>query len=382
MNFDLTEEQQMLQDSLRRFLANEYTFDKRREFINSGKGTDDGIWNAFAEMGLLAYTFPEENDGLGGNAIDTMLVMESFGRALVTEPYLATVVLAGGLIRDNGSDAQKADILPAIASGEKRMAFAHYEQGARYNLSHINTSASSEGNGYVLNGSKAAVIHGGQAHQLIVSARTSGNARDENGLSLFLVDADADGVTINDFLTHDGFRTAEVTLNNVKVGADALVGAADQAFAAIEKVIDQGTAALCAEAVGAMDAMVEATVEYTQTRKQFGVPIARFQVLQHRMADMFIQAQQGRSMAIVAAAYADSDDREARREAISQAKLLIGQGARLVGQAGVQLHGGMGVTDEMWASHLFKRLTLVNLLFGDSDYHLAKVSDALLAKLA
>lgn len=382
MNFDLTEEQQMLQDSLRRFLANEYTFDKRREFINSGKGTDDGIWNAFAEMGLLAYTFPEENDGLGGNAIDTMLVMESFGRALVTEPYLATVVLAGGLIRDNGSDAQKADILPAIASGEKRMAFAHYEQGARYNLSHVNTSASSEGNGYVLNGSKAAVIHGGQAHQLIVSARTSGNARDENGLSLFLVDADADGVTINDFLTHDGFRTAEVTLNNVKVGADALVGAADQAFAAIEKVIDQGTAALCAEAVGAMDAMVEATVEYTQTRKQFGVPIARFQVLQHRMADMFIQAQQGRSMAIVAAAYADSDDREARREAISQAKLLIGQGARLVGQAGVQLHGGMGVTDEMWASHLFKRLTLVNLLFGDSDYHLAKVSDALLAKLA
>lgn len=382
MNFDLTEEQQMLQDSLRRFLANEYTFDKRREFINSGKGTDDGIWNAFAEMGLLAYTFPEENDGLGGNAIDTMLVMESFGRALVTEPYLATVVLAGGLIRDNGSDAQKADLLPAIASGEKRMAFAHYEQGARYNLSHVNTSAESDGEGYVLNGSKAAVIHGGQAHQLIVSARTSGNPRDENGLSLFLVDADADGVTINDFLTHDGFRTAEVTLNNVKVGADALVGTADQAFAAIEKVIDQGTAALCAEAVGAMDAMVEATVEYTQTRKQFGVPIARFQVLQHRMADMFIQAQQGRSMAIVAAAYADSDDREARREAISQAKLLIGQGARLVGQAGVQLHGGMGVTDEMWASHLFKRLTLVNLLFGDSDYHLAKVSDALLAKLA
>ncbi len=382
MNFDLTGEQRMLQDSLRRFLANEYTFDKRREYINSGKSTDDGIWSAFAEMGLLAYTFPEENDGLGGNAIDTMLVMESFGRALVTEPYLATVVLAGGLIRDNGSDAQKAAILPAIASGEKRMAFAHYEQGARYNLSYVNTSAKSEGNGYVLNGSKAAVIHGYQAHQLIASARTSGNTRDENGLSLFLVDAGADGVTIRDFPAHDGFRTAEVTLNNVKVGVDALVGAADQAFAAIEKVIDQGTAALCAEAVGAMDAMVEATVEYTQTRKQFGVPIARFQVLQHRMADMFIQAQQGRSMAIVAAAYADSDDREARREAISQAKLLIGQGARLVGQAGVQLHGGMGVTDEMWASHLFKRLTLVNLLFGDSDYHLAKVSEALLAKLA
>lgn len=382
MNFELTEEQQMLQDSLRRFLANEYTFEKRREIIESGQGTDAGIWQALAEMGLLAFTFPEEYDGLGGNGIDTMLVMESFGRALVTEPYLATVVLAGGLVRDAGSDAQKQAILPAIASGEKLMALATYEHGARYSLAHINTQARQDGSGYLLNGTKAAVIHGGQASQLIVSARTSGNAHSEDGITLFLVDTGASGVSITDFATHDGFRTAEINLNDVQVTADAIIGEADQGFPALEKAIDQGIAALCAEAVGAMDAMMEATLEYTQTRQQFGTPISRFQVLQHSMADMFIQAQQGRSMSILAADSADSDEREARRESISQAKLLINQCARDVGQSGVQLHGGMGVTDEMWAAHLFKRLTMINLLFGDADYHLGKVSDALLAKTA
>ena len=293
--------------------------------------------------------------------------MESFGRALVTEPYLATVVLAGGLVRDAGSDAQKQAILPAIASGQKLMALAAYEQGGRFNLAHVKTVAKGDGSDYVLNGSKTAVIHGGQANQLIVSARTSGDVRDENGITLFLVDADASGVTVTDFATHDGFRTAEVSLKDVKVSADAIVGEADKGFPALEKAID---------------AMTEATLEYTQTRKQFGVPIAKFQVLQHRMADMFIHAQQGRSMAILAADYADSDDRDARREAISQAKLLIGQGAREVGQAGVQLHGGMGVTDEMFSAHLFKRLTLINLLFGDADYHLGQVSDNLLDKTA
>ena len=382
MNFELTEEQQMLQDSLRRFLANEYTFEKRREIIESGQGTDAGIWQALAEMGLLAFTFPEEYDGLGGSGIDTMLVMESFGRALVTEPYLATVVLAGGLVRDAGSDAQKQAILPAIASGEKLMALATYEHGARYSLAHINTQARQDGSGYVLNGTKTAVIHGGQASQLIVSARTSGNGHSENGITLFLVDTGASGVSITDFATHDGFRTAEINLNDVQVTADALIGEADQGCPALEKAIDQGIAALCAEAVGAMDAMMEATLEYTQTRQQFGTPISRFQALQHSMADMFIQAQQGRSMAILAADSADSDDRNARREAISQAKLLTNQCARDVGQSGVQLHGGMGVTDEMWAAHLFKRLTMINLLFGDADYHLDKVSDALLAKTA
>lgn len=382
MNFDLTEEQQMLNDSLRRFVTNELGFERRAEVIASGKGTDPTTWAALAEMGLLGFTFPEEYDGLGGNAVDTMVVMENFGRGLVVEPYLATVVLAGGLIRDQGSAAQKAEILPAIASGERLLAFAHSEPGARYNLSQVNTKAEANGDQYRISGAKTAVLSGGQAQQLIVSARTSGARSDEQGLSLFLVDTAAEGVTINDFATHDGHRTAEIQFSNVAVSTSQLVGRLDNAFPAIEKAVDLGIAALCAEAVGAMEAMNAATLDYIKTRKQFGVAIGKFQVLQHRMADMFIQTEQARSMAILAATEADSDQRAQRRAALSMAKTLVGQAARYVGQEGVQLHGGMGVTDEMFAAHLFKRLTLINLLFGDADHHLAQVSDGLLAASA
>ncbi|MEX0603802.1 MAG: acyl-CoA dehydrogenase [Marinobacter sp.] len=382
MNFDLTEEQQMLNDSLRRFVANEYGFEKRQNIIRSGAGTDKTTWATFADMGLLGFTFPEEYDGLGGNAIDTMVVMENFGRGLVVEPYLATVVLAGGLIRDAGNDSQKADILPALASGERLLALAHSEPGARYQLNQVQTTARKDGNDFLISGQKTAVIHGGQANQLIVSARTSGGVNDESGLSLFLVDSGANGVKIDDFATHDGHRTAEISFSNAAVNAENLIGSLDEAFPTIEKAIDLGIAALCAEAVGAMEAMNAATLEYIKTRKQFGVPIGKFQVLQHRMADMFIQTEQARTMAILAASEADSDDRASRREATSMAKTLVGQAARFVGQEGVQLHGGMGVTDEMFAAHLFKRLTLINLLFGDADHHLAQVSDGLLAKTA
>ncbi|BES73781.1 pimeloyl-CoA dehydrogenase small subunit [Marinobacter nanhaiticus D15-8W] len=378
MNFNLTEEQQMLQDSLRRFLANEYGFDKRGKIIESGEGLDRTTWNAFAEMGLLGFTFPEDYDGLGGNAIDTMLVMDCFGRALVVEPYLATVVLGGGLIRDAGSEAQKAEILPKIAAGEHFLALAHSEPGARYNLTHVKTAAMKDGDGFLLSGRKTAVIHGAQADQLIVSARTDGKVGDAAGLSLFLVDRTAPGLTLQDFATHDGLRTAEVHLDNVRVKAGAVIGEIGDAAPAIEKMVDLGIAALCAEAVGAMEALNETTLEYIKTRKQFGVPIGKFQVLQHRMADMFIAAEQAKSMAILAASEADSDDRAKRREAISMAKTLVGQSARYVGQQAVQLHGGMGVTEEMFAAHLFKRLTLINLLFGDTDHHLAQVSDGLL----
>ena len=382
MNFDLTEEQQMLNDSLRRFVTNEYSFDKRSRVIQSGKGTDPATWAALAEMGLLAFTFPEDFDGLGGNAVDTMVVMENFGRGLVVEPYLATVVLAGGLVRDSGNHAQKGDILPAIATGERLMAFAHSEPGARYNLAQVQTTARKDGDHFLISGQKTAVLHGGQAAQLIVSARTSGTAGDQQGLSLFIVDADSQGVKVNDYATHDGHRIADISFSNVTVSADNLLGEIDQAFQPIEKAIDLGIAAVCAEAIGAMEAMNAATLDYIKTRKQFGVPIGKFQVLQHRMADMFIQTEQARSMAILAATEADSDDRDRRREAVSMAKSLIGQGARYVAQEGVQLHGGMGVTEEMFAAHLFKRLTLINLLFGDAEHHLGEVSDGLLAKSA
>lgn len=382
MNFELTEEQQMLQDSLRRFVDNEYSFDKRSEIIASGKGLDKSTWSALAEMGLLAFTFPEEFDGLGGNAVDTMVVMECFGRGLMVEPYLATVVLAGGLIRDAGSEAQKAALLPAIATGEKLMALAHHEPGNRYNLNRVNTEARKSDGGYTITGRKTAVIHGGQADQLIVSARTSANAGDAHGQSLFLVDANAPGLTVNDFATHDGQRTADLVLENVQVSADALVGPLDQAAPLIEKAFDLGIAAICAEAVGAMEALNATTLAYSKERKQFGVPIAKFQVLQHRMSDMFMAAEQARTMAILAATTADSDDQYERRRAVSSAKALIGQYARDLGQSAVQIHGGMGVTEEMFCSHLFKRLTLINLQFGNADYHLEQVSNQLLAKSA
>ncbi len=382
MNFDLTEEQQMLNDSLRRFVSNEYSFEKRGEIIKSEKGTDPLTWSALAEMGLLGFTFPEDYDGLGGNAVDTMVVMENFGRGLVVEPYLATVVLAGGLVRDLGNDAQKGEILPAITSGERLMSFAHSEPGARYNLEHVHTTARKDGDHFLISGHKTAVLHGGLASQLIVSARTSGTANDKQGLSLFIVDTNSKGVKVDDFATHDGHRIADISFSNVTVSADNLLDEIDNAFPHIEKAIDLGIAAVCAEAVGAMEAMNAATLEYIKTRKQFGIPIGKFQVLQHRMADMFIQTEQSRTMAILAANEADSDDRASRREAISMAKTLVGQGARFVAQEGVQLHGGMGVTEEMFAAHLFKRLTLINLLFGDAEHHLAQVSDGLLAASA
>jgi len=292
------------------------------------------------------------------------------------------VVLAGGLIRDAGNDTQKADILPAIASGERLLALAHSEPGARYHLSYVQTTARKDGDHFLISGQKTAVLHGGQADQLIVSARTSGGVNDQSGLSLFLVDISAKGVNVDDFATHDGHRTAEISFNNVTVSADNLIGTIDEAFPAIEKAIDLGIAALCAEAVGTMETMNAATLEYIKTRKQFSVAIGKFQVLQHRMADMFIHTEQAKTMAILAASEADSNDRGSRREAISMAKTLVGQAARYVGQEGVQLHGGMGVTEEMFAAHLFKRLTLINLIFGDADHHLAQVSDGLLAKTA
>jgi alkylation response protein AidB-like acyl-CoA dehydrogenase len=380
MNFDLSEEQQMLKDSLNRFLANEYHAGKRQAIISSGKGMDATTWQALAEMGLLGFTFPEDYDGLGGNAVDTMIVMECFGRALVVEPYLATVVLAGGLIRDGGNENQKSRILPATTTGELQMAFGHSEPGARYNLNHVQTTARKDGDHYALSGHKTAVLHGGQAQELIVSARTSGQPGDAEGLSLFLVKHDAEGLQINDFATHDGNRTADITLENVRVPADALVGEADKAAPLIERATDLAIAALCAEAVGTMEALNAATLEYAHTRKQFGTPIGKFQVLQHRMADMFIDTEQARSMAILAACDVNSNDREVRRNGVSMAKTLVGQSARRVGQAGVQIHGGMGVTEEMFAAHLFKRLTLINLLFGDANHHLAQVSDQLLAE--
>jgi alkylation response protein AidB-like acyl-CoA dehydrogenase len=308
-----------------------------------------------------------------------MIVMEALGRGLVLEPYVATAVVCAGLVAEIGSEAQQAQWLPAIAAGECVLALAHHEQGARYELEHCATVARREGADYVIEGAKSVVLAGPQADQLVVSARTSGHTRDAAGMSLFVVDRTAPGVAVRGYPTQDGARAAEIDFDAVRVPPEALLGHRGEAFAAIERAIDRGIAALCGEAVGVMAALDEATLEYLKTREQFGGPIGRFQALQHRIVDMFIATEQARSMAIMASVGVQAEDRTARRRAVSMAKAMIGQSGRQVGQQAVQLHGGMGVTDELIVSHYFKRLATINTLWGDADHHLAQVSDGLLA---
>ncbi|HEY8555006.1 MAG TPA: acyl-CoA dehydrogenase [Burkholderiales bacterium] len=380
MDFNFTEEQTALQDTLRRFIAKEYGFERRREIACSAEGFSRDAWRQYAEFGVLGLPFPEAYGGLGGSSVDTMIVMEAFGAGLVLEPYLPTVVLGGGLVNDNGSEAQKQALLPAIAAGELLLAFAHYEPGVRYELARVATRAKSAGDGWTLDGAKSVVLHGAVADKLIVSARTQGDPDDPNGISLFVVDRNAQGVAVRGYPTQDGGRAAEVVLKGVRVGAHALLGAKDQALPAIERAVDRANAALCAEAVGIMTALNAATLEYLKTRRQFGVPIGKFQALQHRMADMTIAAEQARSMMYLAAVKADAHDPAERRRAVAAAKAYVAQAARFVGQQAVQLHGGMGVTDELIVSHWFKRLTMINATFGDADYHLGRFSDMLLAE--
>ncbi len=373
MDFNYTDEQNALRDTLSRFIAKDYGFEQRRALAKTAEGFSREHWKQFADLGLLALPFPEDFGGLSGNAVDTMLVMEAFGRGLVLEPYLATVVVAGGLIRDAGSAAQMEAVLPAVAGGEQMLALAHYERGARYEVSRVDTAAKADGAGWKLSGSKGVVLGGAAADKLLVSANTG------KGISLFLVDARASGVTVRSYMTQDGARAAEIALENVAVGADALVGPEGGALPIVERALDYGLAALCAEAVGIMAALDEATLEYLKTRKQFGQAIGRFQALQHRMVDMVIATEQSRSMAMMAAVKADSADATGRRRALSAAKAYIGQQARFIGQQAVQLHGGMGVVDELNVSHYFKRLTMIELTFGNTDHHLGLFSDMLLA---
>lgn len=373
MNFDYTEEQTALQDTLRRFFARDYGFEHRRAMTKSADGFDRAAWATFAEFGILALPFPEDFGGLDGTAVDTMLVMEMLGRGLALEPYLSSVVLCGSLIRDAGSAAQKEALLPAIAGGELMLALAHFEAGGRYALDRVATRATPAGGGWKLDGAKAVVLAAPSAGEFIVSAR------DADGLSLFLVDAQAPGLSLRSYPTQDGARAADLRLDDVQVGAEALIGPAGGALPLIERAVDYANAALCAEAVGIMAALNEVTLEYLKTRKQFGTPIGKFQALQHRMADMVIATEQARSMATLAAVRADSTDAAERSRSVAAAKAYVMQSARLVGQQAVQLHGGMGVTDELNVGHYFKRLTMIGLTFGDVDYHLGRFSDSLLA---
>jgi len=372
VDFSLTEEQQLLRDSLARFVANEYAFEARSRIVASDKGWSERVWAQLAELGLLGVAFPEAHGGFGGTAVDVMVVMQELGRGLVVEPYLATVVLGGGLVNLAGAASQKQDILPRVAGGKWLLALAHGEPQSRYELHDVATTARREGGGYVLSGRKAVALHGATADTLIVAARTAGGQRDRQGITLFLVDAKTRGVGATGYRTIDGLRAADVALENVHVGAGAVLGPVDAGLPLLERAVDLGAAALCAEAVGVIEALNAATLEYLKTRQQFGQPIGRFQALQHRAVDMLIHAERCKSMACLAAVKVQSDDAAERRRAVSAAKSLIGRAGRAVAKEAIQLHGGMGVTNELPAAHLAKRLTMIDFWLGDADYHTAR----------
>ncbi len=372
MNFDYSEEQQLLADSIRNFLAKNYTFEARKAIIESAAGYSDQVWATFAEMGLLGLPFAGEYGGFGGNAVDLMTVMEAIGEGLVVEPYLATVGLGGQFIARGGTEAQKKAILPALVEGKLRLAFAQTERGARYNLAHVAVRAKKYGTGHVIDGEKCVVIHGPCADKLVVSARTSGNDTDPKGISLFLVDRNAPGVSLKTYRTVDNLRAADIHFAGTAVPAGGLISKEGEALPLIEEVVDYATALLGSEAVGALKYANDATLEYLKTRKQFGAPIGTFQALQHRMVDMVITYEQAKSMACLACVKVDSAAAAERKRIVSAAKIKIADACRHVSQESVQLHGGMGMSEELKVSHTFRRLTTIAQTFGDADHHLER----------
>ncbi len=371
MDFDLNEDQRLLRDSVERLVADRYGFEQRKAFLTQPDGFSREMWKQYAELGLLGVPFAEEHGGFGGGPVETMIVMEAFGRGLVVEPYLATVILGGGLIRHAGSEAQRAEMLPKIAEGGLLLAFAHVERQSRYELHNVSTKAVRDGEGWVLSGEKGVVLHGDSADRLLVTARVSGGQRDRDGIGLFLVDANAPGVTRRGYPTQDGLRAAEISFDKARAEA---VGEPGAVLPHIERVVDEAIAAICAESIGVMTEMQTTTVDYMKTRKQFGRAIGEFQALQHRAVDMYVDLEQARSMALYATVMASSDDAVARHRAASAAKVQIGRSGRKIGQESIQLHGGIAMTAEYKVGHYFKRMTMIDVLFGDADRHLAEVA--------
>jgi alkylation response protein AidB-like acyl-CoA dehydrogenase len=372
MDFSLNEEQQLLKDSVDRFIRENYDLADRRKLVASADGFSRDHWRIMAELGWLGAALPEDYGGIGGGPVETMVIMEGFGRGLVVEPYFASVVLGGTLVQKGATDALKSELLPKLAEGSLQLAFAFAERQSRYDLFDVETSAAKSGGAYRLNGHKGVVLDGAAADTIVVSARTAGGRRDKAGLTLFAVGGDAKGVTRRRYRTIDGLRAAEITFENVEVPADAVIGAVDGAMPLIEDVARRGIAALAAEAVGIMDRMQSLTNEYLKTRQQFGRPLGKFQALQHRMVDILIACEESRSAALVATLRLDDEDASQRDKAVAAAKVKIGQCGRFVGQSAIQLHGGMGMTDEMHISHYFKRLSMIDTLFGDHAYHLKR----------
>jgi len=369
MDFKFSDEQRMLEETVGRLVRDSYTFDARNKALENDQGFSSEVWNQFAELGLLGVPFSEDAGGFNGGGPELMVVAEGFGRGLVVEPYLATVVLSGVLIDKLGDDAQKEQWLPAIIGGESRFALANYETKGRYDHTFVETTASKDGDGYVLNGEKAVVLHGDSADQLVVIARTAGNGNDKDGLSAFIVDAGADGVSRRGYPTIDGLHAADITFKDVKVGAGALLGEEGNALAGLEATLDLALITLCAEASGAMEVACDQTLEYIKERQQFGVAIGKFQALQHRMVEMRMELEKVRSITMLAACSLDVDP-ELRKKRISAAKAQVGKSGRKVAEEAIQLFGGMGMMEETPVSHYAKRIVMIDHWLGDREYHL------------
>ena len=371
MNFDFTEEQVMLRDSVARFIQDDYDFDKRRSIAESDDGMSRADWQTFAELGWLSIPFAEEHGGFGGSAVDVMLVMEQLGKGLVVEPYLATVLLFGGLLQKSGNTQLQSEYIPGIIDGSRLGAFAYLERQSRYELADVKTSATADGSAYRLSGEKVVVLNGANADHVIVSARTSGGQSDEQGISLFLVPVDAEGVRKLSYRMMDGQLVANLVFDNVEVSADNLLGEVGAGYALMEAVVLEANMALAAEAVGIMEQLNTKTVEYTKTREQFGVAIGSFQALQHRMVETFMAYEQTKSL-LYRAVCALTDEKEDAATAVHALKVMVDKAGKHIFGEAIQIHGGMGITDELDIGHYAKRLMMINTTFGNGDHHQAK----------
>ena len=373
MDFNFNEEQTLIQSQVAQFIQRDYEWEKRQVLVASDLGFSSENWKTFAELGWLGISLSEKSGGFGGSALESMIIMEEFGKGLVVEPFLETVILCAGLIDSCGNEEQKADLLGPVISGEMHLALGFTEPQSRFNLADVTTEAKKKNGDYLVSGFKSVVMNGPNADKLIISARTSGKQDDKEGISLFVIDKNLEGVSLRNYPTVDGRRASEVTLENVIIPSSSLLSEEGKGFQHLEGAIDGATLAICAEAVGAMEVLYKTTVEYTKTREQFGQAIGKFQVLQHRMVDMFMEYEQSKSLLYMATIKNVEGSKDAKK-ATSGLKYQVGKAAKFIGQQSVQLHGGMGVTEELNVGHFFKRLTTIITIFGNTDYHLKRYS--------
>ena len=374
MDFSFSDEQNLIQRQVEQFIQRDYDWEKRQSLVSSEVGFSEENWKTFAELGWLGISLSEESGGFGGNAIETMIVMEEFGKGLVVEPFLETIVLGATLVDLAGTSEQKKEILLPVISGDLQLALAFTEPQSRFNLFDITSEAKALGKNFILNGFKSVVMNGPAANKFIVTTRTSGNQRDSKGVTLFIVDSDSQGLTLRNYKTVDGRRASELTLEQVKVPTNSMLGSINNQSNSLEEAVDVATLALCAEAVGIMEVLYKSTVEYAKTREQFGQPIGKFQVLQHRMVDMFMEYEQSKSLLYMSTMKHAEKSMDAKKS-ISGLKYQIGKAGKFIGQQAIQIHGGMGVTDELNIGHFFKRLTTIGTIFGNSDFHLKRYSE-------